>query len=90
MQYDLNHSVLTIVTCYFLVLFFLSVCEAGAIRLVGGVSRYEGRVEVCSGDGEWGTVCDDGWTSANTRVVCRQLNLTAPGITRKTNPLSSE
>ena len=23
--------------------------------------------------GEWGTVCDDGWSSTNGRVVCKQL-----------------
>jgi len=61
------------------------VCEEGALRLVGGVSPYEGRVEVCGEDREWGTVCDADWTLANTRVVCRQLNFTSSVITRKMN-----
>ena len=58
-------------------------CEHGALSLVGGVSIYEGRVEMCGGDKEWGTVCDDSWSLANTRVVCRQLNFTNSAITRK-------
>ncbi len=44
----------------------------GAVRLVGGVKGYEGRLEVHY-RGQWGTVCDDGWTQTNTQVVCRQL-----------------
>ncbi|XP_061882234.1 neurotrypsin [Entelurus aequoreus] len=44
----------------------------GSARLVGGARSHEGRLEVFY-HGQWGTVCDDGWTDANTQVVCRQL-----------------
>uniref|UniRef100_UPI000D301F8F neurotrypsin-like n=1 Tax=Maylandia zebra TaxID=106582 RepID=UPI000D301F8F len=44
----------------------------GTIRLVGGAGSHEGRLEIFY-RGQWGTVCDDGWTNSNTQVVCRQL-----------------
>ncbi|XP_010804183.3 neurotrypsin isoform X1 [Bos taurus] len=44
----------------------------GVIRLAGGKGSHEGRLEVYH-RGQWGTVCNDGWTDLNTYVVCRQL-----------------
>ncbi|KAF4802735.1 Neurotrypsin [Turdus rufiventris] len=44
----------------------------GALRLTGGRGSHEGRLEVYH-TGQWGTVCDDGWTELNTQVVCWQL-----------------
>lgn len=42
------------------------------MRLVGGSSRKEGRVEVYL-HGDWGSICDSGWNDLNAAVVCRQL-----------------
>ncbi|XP_062512911.1 MAM and LDL-receptor class A domain-containing protein 1-like isoform X2 [Corticium candelabrum] len=44
----------------------------GSVRLADGDTPNEGRVEIYH-NRQWGTVCDDDWTSTNGRVVCKQL-----------------
>jgi len=53
-------------------------CTEGDVRLLEGTTRLEGRVEVCKNNG-WGTVCDDGWSNTDAKVVCRQLGFSVAG-----------
>ena len=54
-------------------------CGFGEIRLKGGNSPEEGRVELCIG-GDWGTVCDDYWSSEDANIACSQLGFSNLGI----------
>ena len=52
-------------------------CLRGNLRLVGGNSELEGRVEVCC-KGGWYSVC--GMEDEEASVICKQLGYTAnPG-----------
>ena len=54
-------------------------CQDGDVRLVGGQSAYEGRVEVCLSQ-RWGSVTDSEWSAEDAQVVCRQIGYTINGI----------
>ena len=54
-------------------------CMDGDIRLIGGASDSEGRIEVCYRS-YWGSVCDHHWDDSDARVACRQLGFPPLGL----------
>lgn len=55
-------------------------CTEGDVRLIGGDSEYEGRVEVCVNKA-WGTVCAySAWSYNDAKVVCNQIGALTLGM----------
>jgi len=53
-------------------------CLDFGVRLIGGTSVYNGRVEMCFNN-TWGTICDRDWDEQDAAVVCRQLGFSTTG-----------
>ena len=53
-------------------------CGEGDVRLVGGRTLQEGRVEICKNN-IWSTVCHGYWGVPDSMVVCRQLGYSVLG-----------
>ena len=76
-----QNFLVTFATANHLCNFIAAPCSNGPLRLVGGNVPNEGRVEICLND-VWGTVCDDGWSTTDATVVCRQLGYSTQGQTQ--------
>ena len=68
--FNLKHNFVT-----FYLIQLTEYCNDGELRLVGGLSSLEGRVEVCYGN-KWGGICSPNyyyWGTYEASAVCRQL-----------------
>ena len=54
-------------------------CEDGDVRLIGGNTKFEGRVEMCYKE-DFGTICDLGFGRLEAGVVCSQLGFSRMGM----------
>ena len=59
-------------------LFFVAPCTDGQLRLAGSNVDNEGRVEICLSN-EWGTICDDSWSTSDANVACNVLGFASTG-----------
>ena len=57
----------------------IGLCTNGDLRLVGGTTDMEGRVEICFNE-TWGTICDNFWSTNDGSVACQQLGFSKMGL----------
>ena len=70
-EYTFKHGDTILVVC------FTQVCTNGAVRLVGGQSSNEGRLEYCY-NGAWTQLCYSNFHNEEALAACRQLGYTSP------------
>ena len=56
-----------------------AMCNDGDLKLVGGGSETQGRLEICFSQ-RWTTIDGEGWTHNDTEVACRELGLPTTGL----------
>ena len=61
------------------IIFLLDPIGNGEVRLVDGLTQYEGRVEIWW-NSEWRTISNVEWDDQDAVVVCRQLNYLATSV----------
>ncbi|CAG2205114.1 PRSS12 [Mytilus edulis] len=55
------------------------VADYRIVRLVNGSYPWEGRVEINTLNGSWGTICDDGFGVEEAQVICGMLGYSKAG-----------
>ena len=73
-----SYIVTYIATCMCLNTDIKSCLGYGNVRLVGGDTSMEGRVEICK-NGTWGSVRYCGQTEVDANVICKQLGYSQSG-----------
>ena len=53
-------------------------CEDGDLKLVGGASESEGRLEICFSQ-RWTTIDGGGWSYTDTEIACKELGFLTSG-----------
>lgn len=53
-------------------------CTEGHVRLVDGVVKNEGRIEICY-EGLWTLICPSSWGRNDAQVTCNQLGYSTVG-----------